>query len=416
MRRSNRVGGKIEIAQQIGHQNTNSIYFVPQDQGTTRLRISYTQPLLNGRGQVYNTSLTVLAKIEAGVASEELSRQLQSHLLEVTRSYWGLFLERGNLVLRERFLRQTQEIVDLLESRQEIDIYRSQLIRAQAALADRRSEIIRANAAVKNAEARIRALVNDPALGEGEQTELVPSDVPSSDIIPVSIQDSMASALQFRPEVLQATEQIRAACVRMNVAKNEILPILNLIAQSYVAGLRGNSDIPDAWVDQFTVGAPSYSLGLRYEIPVGNRAAQARLERRRLEIRQLESQFRATSETVKLEVEVAVREVQTSHEEMLAKQLAAHASNQDLDYIKTRWENLTGQDGDASLVLDNVLRAQERLALTEYELLNAQMTYNLSQMNLKRASGTLLQSEQISESRIVEDGLPRITNEKTVVQ
>ncbi len=415
-RLKNRNGGEFEIAQQIGHQDTNSTFFVPKNQGTARLKVSYTQPLLNGRGQVYNNSIVVLARVDADAASDELSRQLQSHLLEVTRSYWGLFLERGNLALQQRLLQRTQDTVDLLESRQEIDTYRSQLIRAKAALADHKSEIVRANAAVKNAEARIRALVNDPALGADEQTELVPSDLPSSVLFPAAIGDAMTSALQLRPEILQVTKQIHAACVRINVAQHEILPILNLIAQSYVAGLRGDSDIPDAMLDQFRDGAPSYSVGLQYEIPVGNRAAQARLQRRRLEVRQLESQFRATSETVKLEVEVAVREVHTAHEEMLAKGQSAQATTEELDYIKTRWENLTGQDGDASLVLDNLLRVQERVASAEYELLNAQMTYNLSLMNLKRASGTLLQSESISEQRFVEDGLPRITHEKSAGQ
>jgi hypothetical protein len=56
-RRRNQHGGRLELRQQIGHQDNNSVFFVPQNQGTSRLVMSYTQPLLNGRGEVYNTSL-----------------------------------------------------------------------------------------------------------------------------------------------------------------------------------------------------------------------------------------------------------------------------------------------------------------------------------------------------------------------
>ena len=54
LRRKNAHGGYFEIAQELGFQNTNSTFFQPNNQGTARLRLNYTQPLLRGRGKVYN--------------------------------------------------------------------------------------------------------------------------------------------------------------------------------------------------------------------------------------------------------------------------------------------------------------------------------------------------------------------------
>ena len=49
-------------------------------------------------------------------------------------------------------------------------------------------------------------------------------------------------ALENRPEVHQVLSQARAAEVRLHMAENELLPSLNLILESYVAGLDGNSE------------------------------------------------------------------------------------------------------------------------------------------------------------------------------
>ena len=57
LRRRNTRGGYFEIAQDFGFQNTNSTFFQPNNQGTSRLRLSYTQPLRRGAGHVYNCLL-----------------------------------------------------------------------------------------------------------------------------------------------------------------------------------------------------------------------------------------------------------------------------------------------------------------------------------------------------------------------
>ena len=132
----------------------------------------------------------------------------------------------------------------------------------------------------------------------------------------------MSQALQSRAEIDQAIQKVRAAGVRLSVAKNELLPILDVVLESYLSGLRGGNDIGRAWVDQFSVGEPSYSAGIRYEIPFNNRLAKNRHQRRRLEMRQAISQFEFQVETLMSEVDIAVREVDTSYKEMLSRQEA----------------------------------------------------------------------------------------------
>jgi outer membrane protein TolC len=219
--------------------------------------------------------------------------------------------------------------------------------------------------------------------------------------------------LRNRPEIGQAIKQIRAAGVRLNVSKNEILPALNLILETYASGLRGQSDIGGAFNDQFSVGEPSYSIGLQYEVPIWNRAAQARLQKRRLELRQLEEQLRNTAEMLRLEVEVAVREVATTYQEMEANYLSMQAAAAEVAYIDDRWRLLPGSDRSASLMLEDLLDAQQRLNGAEFAFLDAQLNFSVAQITYLKALGTLLQSEQISLERYCECHLPGFQFQRT---
>lgn len=407
MRKKTLYGSEVDISQRLGHQNTNSNFFVPNDQGTTQLSLGFTQPLLRGRGKTYNESLIVLAKIDVETARQEFSRQLQSHLLQVAQGYWSLYLERGVLAQKVKLYLKTIEIVQQLEARARIDAAKSQIISANAALVNRRSELIRAQAAVQNAETRLRALINAKALGKANTVELVPVERPISTTIPIDYSNQVALAVQNRPEIAAAIKGVKAGAIRLQMAKHEMLPILNLITRTYVSGLQGESDIGRAWLDQFNVGAPSYTIGLQYEVPIGRRAANSRLSRRMIEVRQLKEKYRSALENVNAEVEIAVREVETANRELIAKQQALNASVAEAQTIEARWKRVVGGDGTASLNLESLLRAQGRVTESESALLQSQLTYNLAIINLKRVNGTLLQIELFDEKDFANLGLTR---------
>ncbi len=407
LRKRTRDGGTLQFSQQFGWQDTNSIFFKPSPQGTARMVVGYTQPLLRGSGQVYNESLIVLAQIDTETATDEFSRQLQLHLLETLRAYWGLYQERANLAQKLQSLKRAADTLGKLKQRQDIDAVKSQIMRAKAEVATRRSQVLRAEMGVKNAEDRLRALVNDPNFGEYYCLELLPIDSPAVERIPLDLQMALCTAAQNRPEVNQALRQIQAGCTRLNMSKNEVLPMLNLVTEAYSTGLQKTNPF-SAYDNQFNQGRPGYTVGLQFEMPLGNRAPKARQERRELELRQLRNQYQTTLNTLQLEVKVSVREVETAQAEMLSQSHAMAASTVELDYLERRWEHLPGEDGTASLMLDNLLQAQSRLAVNEFNFLTAQVTYNLALWNVKKATGELLQTEQVVWGRANVDGLPTI--------
>jgi len=396
VRRRTLTGGQFEIAQRLGVQNNNSSFFTPNNQGSSRLALSFTQPLMRGRGKCYNTSLQVLAQIDQHVAEDEFRRQLESHLLETARAYWALYLERAVLYQKINSYVRGKQVFDRLQQRRGIDAPANQIISTQATIQQRQSELLRAQAAVKNAESRLRSLVNDPRL---ENLELIPVDAPSFEIQPVDQRESVTVALQQRPEMAQAIKRIKAASVRLNMSKHELMPVLNLVLEGYLSGLAAEGEALRAARRQLDTGSPSYSVGLEFEMPFQNRAANARLQRRKIELRQIESQYRTTLQNIRMEVEVAVREIQTSSQELSTKHAAMQARLTHLNALTARWNLLPGENITSSLALENLLVAQEHLARAEFEYLQAQLTSNLAAINLKKVTGTLLQHEQVSRGR-----------------
>lgn len=399
LRQKTRIGGELELAQQVGTRISNSDFFVPPDQGNTRLTLSYNQPLLNGAGEAYNQSLIVLAQLDTRIEADRTATELQDHLLQVTEAYWELYLQRVLFWQKQRHLESAVEILVRLENRRGVDSLESQISRARAAVATRRAQMSRANAEIQNAEARLRALVKAPHMVSDRQAELLPMQKPLTMPVQVNIQESMTTALANRPEIDAASKEIEAAMVRLDVAQNELLPMLDLVLETYVSGLQQDFDISRSWTDQFNTGEPSMTAGLVFEVPLQRRASRSKHQQRQLELRRLSSQFEATLENIYAKVEVAVRDVETAHIDLQSKYHSMIAAQADEQYLRRRWELMPGEDRSASFVLEDLLDAQDRRALADYAYAEAQVEHVLSQARLKRATGTLLKQEKVMEFR-----------------
>lgn len=405
------TGGEVYLTQELSRVKNNSDFFLPNPQSRAVLRLGFIQPLLKGAGVAYNRSIIQIAEIDSDIARHEFLRQAESHLLEITRTYWTLYMARGIYQAKQRSYNEALTTVEQLESRDDFDTVRRQILRARAAQSERRADLVRAESAVRNAEDRLKALVNDPEFLQLGSIEIIPADLPVIAESNVNLKDVATAALENRPEILQSFLQLRAAAVREKMQKNELLPVLNLIVEGYLSGLDRGDNIGGAWDHQFSQGKPGAAIGLRFEFPVENNEADARYLRRRLEMRQLVEQLRTTMETVLLEVRVSVREVRTAYRDLKAKHASLLAAREDLDdYERRREVILLGAESSAIGYLEFLIEAQERRAVAEERFLQALATYNVALVSLERAKGNLLNYQSIEVQREWDDEqeLPRL--------
>jgi len=382
-------GAKIELGQRVGFQNTNSTFFVPKDQATAKLMLNVTQPLLRGAGRAYNNGVVVLANVDVGVARAQYFGDLQNYLVEFHSAYWDIYLQRAVLLQRRRLLHEAREILNELEVRRDVDVQVSQLARARAAVGNREAALLRYEAAVKDSVARFKALVNDPFLDNPAHAELVPLDSGDAGYGDADLDASLATALEHRPEIDGALQEIRGATQQLDLAKNEVLPMLDFVIGSYVYGLRGQTDFSEAFANQFDTGRPTYWAGLLYERPLGNRAARAAREQRVLELQRATSKLRAVTADVRAEVEIAVREISTTRGEMVSRHQAMLAEQEQVNYLLQRWRILAGDQQVAGVVFNDLLDAQDRRAASEYEFVTSQVAHRVAWIKLRRAMGTL---------------------------
>jgi len=392
IRRKNMQGDAIRLAQNLGHENQNSLFFVPNNQGSARLELSYRQPLLDGAGRTYNESEMVLARIQANASEDEVVDALQSHLIKVTEAYWTLYRARAEFFQRQKLLASAIGVLERLEDRSQVDTIPRQVLRARAAVARAQTRTQRTFARVQDSEAQLRLLVNSPSMLSGGQTELMPMEAPGMVTENAGLQSILQTALVNRPDISEAIRKMRADGVRLGVSRTELLPRLDLVVETYVADLAGNSNVGRAISGELLDNRPGYTIGLEFEVPVGNRAAVAKLEQRQWELKRSINIFRATVEKSLTDVEIANREVRTAYSEISSHYQSMEASENESRYLKNRFEVLPASEDSAILLLEDLLDSFERLADEESAFVKAQVDHAVALVKLKKELGVLLKS------------------------
>lgn len=392
VRRKNLHGGEFQIAQNIGHENQTSSFFIPNNQGTSRLEVSYRQPLLDGAGEAYNRSEIILASIAANASEDEVVAALQDHLIEVTEAYWALYRARAEFFQRQKLLTSANDVLLRLEGRSQVDTIPRQILRSRAAVARAQTRIQRTLARVEDAESQLRLLVNSPDMLTGGPIEVLPLEAPNMVTENANLQSVLQTALANRPDISEAIRKMRASTVRLGVSKKELLPRLDFLVESYVSDLAGSSDVGRALQGQFTDNRPGYTVGFELEIPLENRAAIAKMEQRQWELKRSMNVFRATVEKSLTDTEVARREVATAYSEIVSRYHSMMAAEQESRYLADRFTVLPASEDSATLLLEDLLDSFERLADEESTFVQAQVDHAVALVQLKKEMGVLLKS------------------------
>lgn len=397
------TGAEATLSNRLSTLSNNSSFLTPQNQGSSEMVLSIVQPLLEGGGYHYNQSKIKLAKYDASSASAEFVRQLQSHLVEVNRAYWSLYYARSYYLLSRDLVSNTSGILGQLEQRSDLDALQSELLRARASLATRKSILNRAEMAIRNAEERLRILVNDPDHDIGSNTEIIPTTPPIMSRFVEDVRTVAKQALRNRPEIHQGFDELRAAIVRRDVQKNEKRPTLNLVAELMLGDIEPNDATGRAFEDQFGDGT-GYMVGFSFEQPWDNDADRAQLLRSEFELRQKSNQLRATIDLVLLEALVTYRELITAYRDMQGRYSALEASREETRQLRERLEVDTEEEGGRTTAsqLQLILDSMDRRQTAEELFLDSVVAYNASFAALERAKGTLLRSENVDIQRVLD--------------
>jgi len=397
------TGAQLQVSQRMTNEVSNGLVNVLNPQSTTTLDLSIMQPLLRGGGLNTNQAGIRIAVSGKQQGIEEFRRSVMDHVAEVERAYWDLAEARRLKTIRERRLRQQTETARWVAAR-EREIPLTLQERARASVADARADLIESANDIRIAQERLKNLLNDPGLPSKDEIEVIPVDTMPDFITPTDDDvraASMRAALGNRPQIRLARLKIWDADIRLGVARNDALPVVNLFARTSPQGL--DYRIGSAMGDELKWKYTDWTFGINVEIPIGNRVARARLKRSGLEREQSLEQLAQVVENACFEVAKSLISVDTAQTRIVARRRALEAAASELfaREIQLREGNL--QEG-VSNALEFLLTGQERLAAAHRDLVDAQADYRREIVSLEQSKGTLLHYNNINLLECPEDG------------
>jgi len=385
-------GGGLSISQgqtYLDDRDTGT-QFSPNPSNNVFLNIGYDQPLLRGFGSDVTLAEVRLAQNFERRTVEEYRSTLINTVTEVERAYWELVQAQRNLKVFQRLLDRGIETRDVLRSRLAFDVKPAEYSDAVAQVESRRANVIQATNTLRQRSDRLKVLINDPDLTVSGDAILEPVDDTPEQAVAVSLYDSMTTALANRPEIQQSILSIDDASIRQTVADNARLPLLDLSFNARFQGLEG--DTGDAYDDVGSARFVNMLLGVLFEQPVGNRAAEAQYRLSQLQRMQATIGYRQTVQLVALEVRTALRNLDTNYRLIEQTRVARLAAAENLRTLQVQEQTIQSLTPD---FLDLKLRRQDALSVAELREIQALVDYSTALAELHRSMGTSLERNRI---------------------
>jgi outer membrane protein TolC len=187
-------------------------------------------------------------------------------------------------------------------------------------------------------------------------------------------------------EMLELELQIAAASANVDFARNGTLPLLSLDYTYSINGLGGSFGQSFAQVDD--ANFQDHRVGLRLEIPLGNGAARARLRRAILDRIQRLTTREQRALQIRQEVYNSADQLEANWQRIVAARqrtvLAARVLAAEIRQFEQGLRTST-----------EVLDAQTKLANARSAEIAAVADYQISQINVAFATGTLLGADNV---------------------
>lgn len=382
-----RSGGRASVDVTENWRSSPNPFFTADTTFTTVASFSLAQPLLRNAGRRVNTNPIRIAGLEQQASEARTKLEVIRTLAEIDRAYWQLFAAERALAVAQQ---QYELALSLLERARRLVTAgaqpRIEVTRAQAALAQRLEGIIIAENQALDAQRRLKRLVNEPGLGVGSQTAIDPTTEPAAAPLNLDAQALAKAAINTRMESLELELQLAADALRIENARNGLLPSFALDYRYQIAGLGTGLGPSIAQVGDNDF--ESWTAGVSGEIPLGNDAAEARLRRAVLARIQRLGRYADRREQIIEEVYRAVDNTEAAWQRILASAQSVLAAARTFEAEQRAFD---ARERTAT----EVSEAAFALADAQLAEIRAVADYQVALVDLAFATGTVLGQAQI---------------------
>ena len=391
-------------------RKTNSTFFFLNPSWDANLRATLTQPLLNGFGTTANRSAIIIAENIRDQTAIGFEVQVIELLNNVEQAYWELVATREGIAVTVQSLALAERLLG--ETRQRVEVGTSapiDMVQSEATVATRIQELIYANNAAANAEDNLKALLGFDLPHEW-QIRIETTDSYETEPVLPDLKQSIETALDKRPAILQQALEMQRLQHNVDVAKNRALPRFDLTGSYQFGGVSGTSTITDEDGNQITIrdglgdaarqifnfDFPGWAVGLQYSVPIGNHQAKEQLVANRYYRDRSGAQLAALKQEITRQVRSAVRSLEDGAAAIDAAVAARHLAERNLEAEQTKFDNGLSTNFQVSQI-------QDALATALFSEIRARVDYRKSLAIYYGSTGTFLESKNVE---IADPGAP----------
>lgn len=354
---------------------------------TSDLRFSLSQPLLKNAGHRAATYGIRIASYQSQIVQAQTKLAVIQQLAAVDTAYWRLYQVRRLLDVAKSQLELAQAQLGRAQRRTAAGMTAEiEVVRAQSGVSDQLNAIIVAQNAVLSRQRELKRIANIPGLDVDSPTMVIPGTPPDPveyDFDPIALANA---AIDNRMEMLQLELQLAQDTTSIEFQENQALPQLNVSAGYTVNGLGGSMNDSLKMVEQNHF--EDWSVGLQATLPLGNEAALANLRQAVLTRMQRLSTKEGQRQVIRQEVLDASDAIKANWQRVLAARQSVILNTRTLDAEQRQFDVGLSTSTD-------VLDAAARLADAQSTEISAIVDYQVSQIALASATGTLLGADKV---------------------
>jgi outer membrane protein len=375
--------------------SSNSSFFLFNPYTASTLNFQLTQPLLRNGWFAANRAPLVIARRNLQQSRAAFVAEVNNNILQAVNQYWAVVQARGNLEVAQESMAAAESTYKRdkraleLGALPPLDIYRS-----ESQVASRRVLVIQSEYALRQAEDALRLTIGadqDPYF-QALDLDLTERPEPGDELRAIDAASALQTALTKRPEFEAAQAALARDETQIRLARNHLLPQLDLLALYASNGVGGRTGIDtigqplsSSWLNQmFGFGYPTYEAQLTLSLPLKNRAAKAEMGSALVSRRSDLYNQRYIREQVTLDVTNAVHQLEQAKLSVAAGKEAFDLAQKTMAAEQRKYELGSG-------TIFFVLEAQTELASAQQSLLQSEVGYQMALASVDHATGELLE-------------------------
>lgn len=385
-------GGTLTASTNITKSETEAggFSYSPDPAWQTVGTLELNQPILRNFGKKITLAQVRLSKINKSQSDEDLRSSLNTTVAATEESYLDLSFQWKKLQVSLWLLEQGEQVVEILELRRLYDTSEADYAQAVATVQQRTAEVIKQQSVVQSASDNLKKLINTDNYLLDSEDIIQPVGELSANPISISLRQALVTAVSNRPDLRNLSLQINAREIDIEVADNARLPQLDMQAQMSFYGLGDNAG--DGYSEVFGGDYVNYLVGLSFQVPLGNKSAEANFQSSRLKKMSAVATYKRGVQQATIEVKSALRNIVTNAALIQANKAFRVAQTENLRALTVEEETMAGL---TPTFLNLKLQTQTGLASARTAELRAIVDYNKSISSLYKAMGTSLEQRQI---------------------